>query len=101
MRGHPASRRLLEAVMQETVAVGRADGVNLPADYAQDRLRFCDTLPAAMTASMLHDLEHGHPLEVPWLSGDVSERGRRLGVPTPYNTAVFDILAVRAQGAPK
>ena len=101
VRGHPASRRLLEAVMQETVAVGRADGVNLPADYAQDRLRFCDTLPAAMTASMLHDLEHGHPLEVPWLSGDVSERGRRLGVPTPYNTAVFDILAVRAQGAPK
>lgn len=84
--------------MQETVAVGRAEGVDLPADFAQDRMRFCDQLPADMTASMLRDLERGQRLEVEWLSGDVSRRGRALGVPTPYNTVVADILALHAQG---
>ncbi|MFT4265839.1 MAG: ketopantoate reductase family protein [Xenophilus sp.] len=98
VRRNPASRRLLEGVMQETVDVGRAEGVNLAADFAQDRLRFCDQIPADMTASMLRDLERGNPLEVEWLSGDVSARGRRLGVPTPYNTAVFEMLAVHANG---
>lgn len=98
VRAHPAGRRLLEAVMQETVEVGRAEGVDLPADYAQDRLRFCDQLPTDMTASMLRDLERGHRLEVEWLSGDVSRRGRALGLPTPYNTAVADILALHAEG---
>lgn len=98
IRQNPASRRLLEGVMQEAVDVGRAEGVNLAADFAQDRLRFCDQIPAEMTASMLRDLERGNPLEVEWLSGDVSKRGQRLGIPTPYNTAVFDILAVHANG---
>jgi 2-dehydropantoate 2-reductase len=99
VRAHPASRRLLEAVMQEAVDVGRAEGVALAADFAQDRLRFCDGLPADMTASMLRDLERGNRLEVEWLSGDVSRRGLGLGVPTPFNTAVFDILALHADGA--
>lgn len=99
VRAHPATRRLLEAVMQETVDVGRAQGVALAADFAQDRLRFCDQLPADMTASMLRDLERGNRLEVEWLSGDVSRRGRLLGVATPFNTAVFDILALHANGA--
>lgn len=99
VRAHPASRRLLEAVMQEAVDVGRAEGVALAADFAQDRLRFCDQLPADMTASMLRDLERGNRLEVEWLSGDVSRRGLELGLPTPFNTAVFDILALHAEGA--
>ena len=99
VRAHPASRRLLEAVMQEAVDVGRAEGVALAAEFAQDRLRFCDQLPADMTASMLRDLERGNRLEVEWLSGDVSRRGLKLGLPTPFNTAVFDILALHADGA--
>lgn len=99
VRGNAASRRLLEGIMQETVDVGRAEGVNLAADFAQDRLRFCDQIPADMTASMLRDLERGNRLEVQWLSGDVSARGSRLGVPTPRNTVVSEILAVHAQGA--
>ena len=99
VRGNPASRRLLEGIMQEVVEVGRAEGVNLATDFAQDRLRFCDQLPADMTASMLRDLERGNRLEAQWLSGDVSSRGQRLGVPTPRNSVVCEILAVHADGA--
>jgi 2-dehydropantoate 2-reductase len=48
---------------------------------------------------MHHDLQRGGRLEVPWLSGDVVARGRRLGVATPCNRAVFDLLSVHAEGA--
>ena len=74
--------------MREAVTVGRAQGVALPADYAEDRLAFCDGLPAEMTSSMHNDLERGNRLEVDWLSGAVVELGRAAGVPTPVNRAV-------------
>ena len=44
-------------LMREIVAVGRAHGVDLPADYAEQRLAFADGLPADMTSSMHHDLQ--------------------------------------------
>ena len=51
-----------------------------------------------MTSSMHNDLERGSRLEVQWLSGDVSRRGETLSVPTPVNTAVYDILAIHSNG---
>ncbi len=47
-----------------------------------------------MTSSMYHDLERGNRLEVRWLSGGVVELGHEVGVETPLNRAVADILAV-------
>jgi 2-dehydropantoate 2-reductase len=52
-----------------------------------------------MTSSMHHDLQRGNPLEVRWLSGGVVELGARVGVPTPLNGAIADILALHAAGA--
>jgi 2-dehydropantoate 2-reductase len=73
--------------------------VPLPAGYADDRLAFVDQLNAGMKSSMYHDLEHGNRLEVDWLSGDVVERGTRLGVATPCNRAISDILSIYSGGS--
>ena len=54
-----------------------------------------------MTSSMHHDLERGRPLEVRWLSGGVVEMGAEIGVPTPANRAVCDILALHEDGPPR
>ena len=51
-----------------------------------------------MTSSMHHDLDRGRPLEVRWLSGGVAEMGAAVGVPTPANRAVHDILRLHAEG---
>jgi 2-dehydropantoate 2-reductase len=99
IRENPRSRGFLRDVMDEVVRVAIAQGVALPEDYADERLAFVDTLPATMTSSMYHDLEQGNRLEVGWLSGDVVARGERLGVATPANRAVADLLAVHADGA--
>jgi 2-dehydropantoate 2-reductase len=98
IRGNAQTRAFLLQVMSEVVAVGRAQGVALEADFAENRLAFADTLPEDMTSSMHHDLERGNPLEVNWLSGGVVQLGRAKGVPTPANEAVCNILALHAAG---
>jgi 2-dehydropantoate 2-reductase len=99
VRENPQSRALLLDLMREVVAVGRAHGVPLPADYAEQRLEFADGVSAEMTSSMHHDLERGNRLEVRWLSGGVVELGREVGVETPLNRAVADILSIHAGGS--
>ena len=98
IRSNPQTRGFLFELFKETVAVGRAHGVSLPQDYAEQRLAFVDSVPAAMTSSMHHDLESGNRLEVAWLSGGVVQLGKAVGVPTPANRAVWDILALYADG---
>ncbi len=100
IRSNPASRAFLLDVMREVVTVGRSHGIRLTEDYAEQRLSFCDGLPAEMTSSMHHDLERGNRLELGWLSGGVVELGRAVDVPTPMNRAVADILALYALGRP-
>lgn len=98
IRSTSQTREFLLDAMHEVVAVGRAQGVQLAEDFAANRLAFCDSLPAEMTSSMYNDLEYGNRLEVEWLSGDVVERGKTAGVPTPVNRAIHDVLTLHAGG---
>jgi 2-dehydropantoate 2-reductase len=98
IRENPQTRAFLLDVMREVVAVGRAHGVPLPEDYAEQRLSFADGVAPDMTSSMHHDVERGKPLEVRWLSGSVVELGQEVGIETPLNRAVADILCLRASG---
>ncbi|GAC1414245.1 MAG: 2-dehydropantoate 2-reductase [Candidatus Velthaea sp.] len=99
LRADANARALLRALFQETLDVGRARGVALDPAFADERLAFCDTLPATMTSSMHHDLEHGKPLELPWLQGTVVEFGRAAGIPTPANAFVVAALSLYRNGA--
>jgi len=99
IRSNSRSRRFLSELMRETVAVGRALGVALPADFAEQRLAFVDNLPEQMTSSMHHDLKAGKRLEVSWLSGGVAQLGEQAGVPTPMNRAVWEILTLHEAGS--
>jgi 2-dehydropantoate 2-reductase len=84
--------------MREVVAVGRALGVTLSENFAEDRLAFCDGLPAEMVASMHADLLGGRRLESPWLSGAIVKLGAASFIPTPVNRAIDDILALYVEG---
>jgi 2-dehydropantoate 2-reductase len=99
IRAEPAMRATLREVIRETCEVGRAEGVALPADFVDERMRFVDTLPATMKASMLHDLEAGRHLELDWLSGAVVRLAERHGIATPVNRTVVAGLTPWARGA--
>jgi len=98
IRGNAQTRAFLRDVMREVVAVARGQGIDLPSDYAEHRLVLADDVAHDMTSSMHHDLERGNRLEVRWLSGGVVELGEAVGVPTPLNRAIADILALHAAG---
>jgi 2-dehydropantoate 2-reductase len=99
IRQNPRTREFFLDLMREVVAVGRAHGVDLPEDYAEQQLALVDRVAPDMTSSMHHDLERGNRLEVRWLAGAVVELGRARNVATPLNRAVADILALREAGS--
>jgi 2-dehydropantoate 2-reductase len=92
------TRAFFLALMQEVVAVGRAGGIKLAADFAQDQLAFADTAPPGMKASLLHDLERGNRIELDWLAGAVVALGRARNIATPANAAVYAALKLDRQG---
>ncbi len=67
----PDTRQFFHGLMREVVAVGRAKGVSIPEDFADDRLKFGEASPPTFKASMCHDLERGNRLELDWLAGKV------------------------------
>ncbi len=79
-------------LMHETMAVGRAAGVELPADFAAELERSVATFPPTMKASMANDLDAGNRLELDWLAGKVVALGRKHGIATPAQEAVYAIL---------
>ena len=95
----PDTREFFHNLMREVVAVARGKGVPIPPDFADERLRFGESSPPTFKASMLHDLERGNRLELDWLAGYVVKLGRELGVATPANEAVYNVLKLHRLGA--
>ena len=100
LRSDPDTRALMQQVMEEVVAVGRAKGIKFDADIVATQMRMVDGYPPAMVASMCGDLRRGNRLELPWLSGHVAKLGRELGIPTPANAFVYAALKPYAGGRP-
>jgi 2-dehydropantoate 2-reductase len=98
IRENADARSLLREAMLEAVKVGLAAGVDLDPEFAEDRLRFCDTLPARMRASMAVDLERGQRLELPWLNGAVVRLARELRVGAPVNGVIARALSIYSNG---
>src|SRR3984957_10733409 len=94
----PDTRAMFESLLAEIVAVGRAKGVALPADFVEDRMKYAATTPFGFKASMAHDLDRGSRMELDWLAGRVVSLGRELGVPVPMNTAVYTVLKPHRMG---
>ena len=101
IRSNPLTRKFALDIMNEVVAVGRAFGVALDSNFAEDRLAAMDTLAPEMQASMAVDLSQGKPLELPWLAGAVVDLGNKVGVPTPCCRAVRDVLTLFVNGRPR
>ena len=98
LRDDPDMRPIFRAAYQETIDVGRARSVTLPADALERILELTNHFPPAMKASMALDLDRGNRLELPWLSGKVAELGRQFGVPTPTHGMMYAMLKPYVMG---
>ncbi|MEX2270758.1 MAG: ketopantoate reductase family protein [Vicinamibacterales bacterium] len=82
----------------EVAAVGRAEGVTLPADMPQRLRAYIDALPATTRSSLLIDLQSGKRIEVESLQGSVVRRAAAAGVDVPIMQTLYALLKPWAAG---
>ena len=104
------SRRVVQSLMKECIDVCYASGIKIEPVQGKDIVMLFDyhnpvkkalafmLIPLAirkhanLKASMLQDLEKGKKTEVDSINGSVSQQGRRVGVSTPCNDKVVEIV---------
>jgi 2-dehydropantoate 2-reductase len=98
IRANEQSRALLQAAVEETVAVGMARKTGLQSADVGAVMKLIDTFPNEMMASMAHDLLAGKPIELDGLSGAVARLGEQAGVPAPTHKFIAQALAPFTNG---
>ena len=89
----PDIRAVARALALETLAVARAEGVELGDEVADELLGWMDELPADAGTSILADREAGRPLEWDARNGVVARLGAWHGVATPVSDVIVPLLA--------
>jgi 2-dehydropantoate 2-reductase len=92
IRRSAAAVELLRGLMAEVAAVGRATGVAVPGDIVERQLGLLLGQDDGSTASLYHDLVHGHRMEIEALQGATVRLGQETGVPTPLMSVAYAIL---------
>lgn len=105
-----ASRRIVQKLIKESIDVCATAGIRIEPVQGKDIVKLLDykgrikkafsffIIPIAirkhalLRASMLQDLEKGKKTEVDAINGVVCAFGRKVGVPTPMNDKVVDII---------
>jgi 2-dehydropantoate 2-reductase len=94
--GYADARRLMEAIVEEVLAVAQAAQVVLPGldsvDKAMAGALMIATQMAEAMSSTAQDLNRGKPTEIDSLNGFITRRGLELGVPTPVNHVLYTLV---------
>ena len=88
----PDVEELCRAILEEAVAVARAEGVRLAADEVARTLATLRTFSAGFGTSMYFDRLAGRPLEVEALTGAIVAVAERHGLAAPLNRAMLTLL---------
>jgi 2-dehydropantoate 2-reductase len=88
----PDAHALMEAAALEAAAVAEAMGVRLPYDNPVTRVEEVARLTAPNHSSMYQDVKRGAPTEIEAICGAILQEGERLGVPTPVNKVLLQLI---------
>ncbi|MDO5682221.1 MAG: ketopantoate reductase C-terminal domain-containing protein, partial [Propionibacteriaceae bacterium] len=86
------ARSLMWSLVEEAIAVGRAEGVDLNDADRELWVKVLAGQPAEGRTSMHQDVLAGRPTEVDIFAGRVVELGAKHGIPTPHNQTIWWIL---------
>ncbi len=88
----PDAANLMVQAAEECAVVARARGITLPFTDASVRVREVASRTAANKSSMLQDMLRDAPTECDAINGAVAREGRRLGVLTPVNEMLWQLV---------
>ena len=83
---------LMRRVMLETASVAFVEGVVITEEMIDATLESISRMPPGVKPSMMVDLEAGRRIELETFNGAVIRFGKRHGIDTPYNYAVYAAL---------
>jgi len=90
------TKKLMEQIVDEVLAVASAAGVILPNVHDRDSgiaaAMDLATQMADAFSSTAQDLSRGRLTEIDALNGYISRRGAQLGIPVPVNDALFTLV---------
>ena len=92
-------RALSLAILDEAVAVARADGARLAPDEPERTISTLFTYSPELGTSMYFDRLAGRPLEIEALTGAIVAAGERHRIPTPLNRALLTLLRAVSDAA--
>jgi 2-dehydropantoate 2-reductase len=84
-------RDVMRDVVDECLAVAKAEGVEVPGDVHATVARLVESMPTQMS-STAQDLARGKRTEIDHLNGLVVRRGEALGVATPANRVLWALV---------
>jgi len=91
----PNAAAMAREIALEAAAVAKALRVNLPFGNAWEYVRSVLAASADGRNSMTIDLEARMHTEVDQINGAIVAAGRRVGVPTPYNDAIWRLVKAK------
>ncbi|HEX9720456.1 MAG TPA: 2-dehydropantoate 2-reductase [Ramlibacter sp.] len=82
---------VMREVVDECLAVARAEGVQLPGDVHAAVGKIVETMPGQYS-STAQDLARGKRSEIDYLNGLIVRRGQALGIATPANRVLWALV---------
>lgn len=86
------TRKIMVEAVREAVTVAEAKGINLPYEEPLSRvIKVCEATKENV-ASMLQDVLKERITEVEMINGAIAREGDRLGIPTPVNRTLTNLV---------
>ena len=88
---------IVRGIVEECVAVGRAEGADIPNSVIEDTVSAMKSMPEGASGGSLHaDRLAGNPMEIEARNGVIVRLGEKHGIPTPVNRLFVTLLAASA-----
>jgi len=91
----PHALSIMNEAALETARVAEELGIKLPYDDPLHEVEGVAGRTAENESSMLQDIRRGAPTEVDAINGAVMQEGGRLGVPTPVNWSLWNLVRAK------
>ncbi len=88
----PACQKIMNSAVSEAEAVAHALNISLPYSNPPEQVRKVCADTAANRASMLQDILKRSCTEVAFINGAIVKKGNALGIPTPCNAFLCEIM---------
>lgn len=92
LQDNPYMLFLVQQVGEEVIRVANAQGIALSQADIDNMIATMRKINPKAKTSMVQDREQGRKSEVEIFAGEIIRQGQKLGIPTPYNVMMYNLI---------